>query len=156
MWLTSDLIELDRLGSRENGQEALRCREETFPGSHKAKPVFDTGPGKEGGLLKGFVGSYRSKEGLEWADERLKRVGFTKREEGDGVSYRREMVGYNLYADPRPDTRIDIYVYPKEKEGVRRKRRSGSPFPILVDLPNTWKHDLEEKLAEKIRKHCHE
>jgi len=25
-----------------------------------------------------------------------------------------------------------------------------------MDLPNTWKHDLEEKLASKIRKYCHE
>lgn len=95
MWLTSDLIELDRLRSRENRQETSRCREEAIPRRHEAKPVFDIGPGKEGGLLKGFAGSYRSKEGLEWADDRLKRVGFTKREEGDGVSYRREMVGYH-------------------------------------------------------------
>jgi len=66
------------------------------------------------------------------------------------------MVGYHLYADPRPGTRINIYVYPGEKEGARRKRRSSSPFPVLVGLPNTWKHDLEEKLASKIRKNCHE
>jgi len=25
-----------------------------------------------------------------------------------------------------------------------------------MDMPNTWKHDLEEKLASKIRKYCHE
>ena len=107
-------------------------------------------------MLEGVAADSRSPEGLEWAEERLKGVGFTKREEGNWVSYRREMVGYRLYADPRPDTRIEIYVYPKEKEGLMRKRRSGSPFPILVGLPNTWKHDLEEKLASKIRKYCHE
>ena len=123
---------------------------------HKTKPVFVIGPGIEGGLLEGFAGIYRSQEGLDWAEERLKGVGFTKREEGNRVSYRREMVGYHLYADPRPDTRIHIYVYPREKEGLKRKRRPSSPFPILVDLPNTWKHDLEEKLASKIRKNCHE
>jgi hypothetical protein len=32
----------------------------------------------------------------------------------------------------------------------------GSPFPVMMDLPNAWKHDLEEKLASKIRKYCHE
>ena len=122
----------------------------------KTEPVFVIGPGIEGGLLEGFAGSSCSQEGLEWAEERLKGVGFTKREEGNQVSYRREMVGYHLYADPRPDTRIHIYVYPREKEGLKRKRRPSSPFPVLVDLPNTWKHDLEEKLASKIRKNCHE
>jgi hypothetical protein len=156
MWLISDFLEFDRLRSRENRQEALGCREEVIPKRHKAKPIIDIGPGKDGGLLERFAGSYRSQEGLEWADERLKGVGFTKGEEGNRVSYRREMIGYHLYADPRPDTRINIYVYPGEKEGVRRKRRSDSPFPVLVDLPNTWKHDLEEKLASKIRKYCHE
>jgi hypothetical protein len=122
----------------------------------KTEPVFVIGPGKEGGLLEGFAGSCRSRDGLEWAEERLKGVGFTKREEGNRVSYRRELVGYNLYADPRPDTRINIYVYPREKKGLKRERRAGSPFPVLVDLPNAWKHDLEEKLASKIRKYCHE
>jgi len=122
----------------------------------RTEPVFVIGPGIEGGLLEGFAGGCCSQAGLELAEERLKGVGFTKREEGNRVSYRREMIGYLLYADPRPDTRINIYVYPGEKEGVRRKRRPGSPFPVLVDLPNTWKHDLEEKLASKIRKHCHE
>jgi len=58
------------------------------------------------------AGNYRSQEGLEWGEERLKGVGFTKREEGNRVSYRREMDGYHMYADPRPDTRINIYVYP--------------------------------------------
>lgn len=123
---------------------------------NETEPVFVIGPGNEGGLLEGFAGSYRSRDRLEWAEERLKGVGFTKREEGNRVSYRRELVGYHLYADPRPETRIDIYVYPREKEGMKRTRRPSSPFPILVDLPNTWKHDLEEKLASKIRKYCHE
>jgi hypothetical protein len=31
-----------------------------------------------------------------------------------------------------------------------------NPFPVLMDMPNTWKHDLEEKLASKIRKYWHE
>ena len=123
---------------------------------HKTEPVFVIGPGVEGGLLEGFAGICRSQEGLEWAEKRLKGVGFTKREEGNRVSYRRGMGGYHLYADPRPDTRINIYVYPREKEGEMRIRRPSSPFPILVDLPNTWKHDLEEKLASKIRKFCRE
>ena len=122
----------------------------------KAESVFVIGPDKEGGLLEGFAGSCRSRDGLEWAEERLKGVGFTKREDGNRVSYRREMIGYHLYADPRPDTRINIYVYPLEKGGMKRERRPSSPFPVMVDLPNTWKHDLEEKLASKIRKHCHE
>lgn len=156
MWLISDFVELDHLRSRGNRQEAPGCREDSLPRCHKTKPVLEIGPGKEGGLLEGFAADCRSPEGLEWAEERLKGVGFTKREEGNWVSYRREMVGYQLYADPRTDTRIEIYVYPREKGGVMRKRRSGSPFPILVDLPNTWKHDLEEKLASKIRKYCHE
>jgi len=123
---------------------------------HKTEPVFLIGPGIEGGLLEGFAGSCRSQEGLEWAEERLKGVGFTKREEGNRVSYRRGMDGYHLYADPRPGTRINIYVYPGEKVGVKRIRRSSSPFPFLVGMPNTWKHDLEEKLASKIRKYCYE
>lgn len=122
----------------------------------KAEPVFVIGPGVEGGLLEGFAGVCRSLEGLEWAEERLKGIGFTRREKGNRVSYRREMVGYHLYADPRPDTCVNIYVYPREKDGAKRKRRPSSPFPFLVDLPNTWKHDLEEKLASKIRKSCHE
>jgi hypothetical protein len=156
MWLISDFAELEHLRSRESRQEAPGCREESLPQSNKTNPVIEIGPGKEGGVLEGVAAAYRSPESLEWAEERLKGVGFTKREEGNGVSYRREMVGYRLYADPRPDTRIEIYVYPGVKEGVTRKRRSGSPFPILVGLPNTWKHDLEEKLASKIRKYCHE
>ena len=45
---------------------------------HRTELVFDIGPGKEGGLLEGFAGSYRSQEALEWAEERLKGVGFTK------------------------------------------------------------------------------
>jgi hypothetical protein len=137
-------------------QEAPGCREESISRCRETKPVFEIGPGKEGGVLEGFAGSYCSQAGLGLAEDRLKRAGFTKREEGSRVSYRREMIGYHLYADPRPDTLIHIYVYPREKEGVRRKRRPGSPFPVLVNLPNTWKHDLEEKLASKIRKYCHE
>jgi hypothetical protein len=118
--------------------------------------VFVIGPGKEEGHWEGAAGGHCSRERLEWAEERLKGAGFRKCEEGNRVSYRREMAGYHLYADPRPETRIHIYVYPGEKEGVRKKRRPGSPFPVLVGLPNTWKHDLEEKLASKIRKYCRE
>src|SRR3989337_3447409 len=105
---------------------------------HKTEPVFVIGPGIEGGLVEGLAGSYRLQEALEWAEERLKGVGFTKREEGNRVSYRRGMDGYHLYADPRPGTRINTYVYPRGKEGGKRKRRPSSPFPFLVDLPNTW------------------
>ena len=123
---------------------------------HNTSLVFVIGPGKEWGLSQGFAGRCRSQEGLEWAEERLKEVGFTKCQEGNRVSYRREMVGYHLYADPRPDTLISIYVYPAEKDGVKRRRRPSSPFPVLVGLPNAWKHDLEEKLASKIRKYCRE
>src|SRR3989337_2253517 len=121
---------------------------------HETERVFVIGPGLEGGLLEGFAGSCRSQEGLEWSEERLKGVGFTKREEGNRVSYRRGMGGDHLQGEPRPDTRINIYVYPGEKEGVKRKRRPSSPFPFLVDMPNTWKHDLEEKLASRISKGC--
>jgi hypothetical protein len=156
MWLISDYLELDRLRSRGNRQEALGCREKSIRKHHATEPVFVIGPGKEVRLSEGSAGNRRPRDRFEWAEERLKGVGFTKREEGDRVSYRREMVGYHLYADPRPDTRIAIYVYPGEKEGVRRIRRPGSPFPVLVDLPDTWKHDLEEKLSSKIRKYCHE
>ena len=120
------------------------------------KPVFVIGPEMEEGLPEGSSGTRCSQADLALAEERLKGAGFTKCVEGNRVSYRREMIGYRLYADPRPGTRIDIYVYPGEKEGMRRKRRSGSPFPVLVCLPNTWKRDLEEKLALKIRKCCHE
>ncbi|MBE0603588.1 MAG: hypothetical protein IH611_08170 [Deltaproteobacteria bacterium] len=104
----------------------------------------------------GIAGSRSLRADIESAEERLKRIGFMKCVEGNRISYQREMIGYRLYADPRPDTRIDIYVYPGEKEGVTRKRRSGSPFPVLVCLPDTWKRDLEEKLELKIRKCCHE
>jgi hypothetical protein len=128
----------------------------TSPKRHDTEPVYVIGPEMEEGLSEGFAGNHCSNAGLESAEERLKEIGFTKRVEGNQVSYRREMIGYRLYADPRPDTCINIYVYPGEKEGVQRKRRSGSPFPVLVCLPNTWKRDLEEKLALKIRKSCHE
>ena len=45
---------------------------------YRPELVFDIGPGKEGGLLEGFAGSYRSQEGLEWAEERLKGDWFHK------------------------------------------------------------------------------
>jgi len=156
VWLISEFIELDRLRSRENRQEALGCRKKSIPERRNRQPVFVVGPEEEGELLERFAGNRCSIAGLELAEGRLKGMGFTKGEEGDRISYRREMIGYRLYADPCPVTRIDIYVYPAEKEGMKRKRRSGSPFPVLVGLPNTWKRDLEEKLALKIRKCCHE
>jgi len=156
MWLKSDFLEFDRLRARENSQEAPGCRKESVPGRRGKKPVFVIGPGMEGDPSEGFAGNCLLRAGIEPAEERLKGIGFMKCVEGNRVSYRREMIGYRLYADPRPDARIDIYVYPGEKEGVIRKRRSGSPFPVLVCLPDTWKRNLEEKLALKIRKCCHE
>ena len=156
MWLKSDFIEFDRLRSRENSHEAPDCRKESVPGRRYKKPVFVIGPGMEEDPSEGSAGNRSLRTGIESAEERLKGIGFIKHVEGNRISYQREMIGYRLYADPRPDARINIYVYPGEKEGVRRKRRADSPFPVLVCLPNTWKRDLEEKLALKIRKCCHE
>lgn len=156
MWLKSDFIEFDRLRSRQNSHEAPGCRKESVPGRRNKKLVIVIGPEMEGDPSEGFAGDGFLRAGIELAEERLKGIGFMKCVEGNRVSYRRGMIGYRLYADPRPDTRINIYVYPEEKEGVTRKRRSGSPFPVLVCLPDTWKRDLEEKLELKIRKCCHE
>ena len=63
-------MELDHLPSPINRQEALGYREESILIRHRADLVFGIGHGKEGGLLEGFAGSYRSKDGLEWAVNR--------------------------------------------------------------------------------------
>ena len=63
-------MELDPLPSPINRQEALGSREESILMRHRTELVFEIGPGKEGGLLEGFDGSYRSQDGLEWAVNR--------------------------------------------------------------------------------------
>jgi hypothetical protein len=52
-------------------KEVPGSREESILVRHGTELVIDIGPGKEGGLLEGFAGSYRSQETLEWAEERL-------------------------------------------------------------------------------------
>ena len=66
------------LPPRTNGKEAPGFREGSVLALHRTELVYEIGPGKEGGRLEGFAGRYRSQEGLEWAEERLKGVGFTK------------------------------------------------------------------------------
>ena len=99
-------------------------------------------------LIDEGIDSYqptRTTEQMEFAESRLRELGFARHEDGLVRSFRREIGDLILYADPRRAGRIDFRVF---RKGARaRDAHHSQDFSI----PDRWVNRLEEKLIDAAR-----
>ena len=98
--------------------------------------------------VRSWDGGPRTSEELQWAEQRLASLGFTRRQEERVVSWVDDRAeGYMVYADPRTKKRVRFYVYPKPLPRKRRGHRAKRGYFELLD---TLKNDLPGKYSDRL------
>lgn len=90
--------------------------------------------------------SPRSKEGLEWAEERLKSLGFSIKVDGNVKTYLWESDEVKVYADPRFDKNIEMKIFPK-----RKRKKSIYRYGRIV-LQDRFRNKLVEQFEKLVQK----
>lgn len=118
--------------------------------------LFNMNPNKRPLLrdesLPGNATQWRSAESLRWAEERLTALGFQKLTRGKIVSYEQDLENGVLYADPRGEGRILVYLFCPSEYQFSTYPNDHRELPI----PDTWKHDVEIKIVEWATKQSRE
>jgi hypothetical protein len=90
----------------------------------------------------------RTPEQMQWAEDRLKDLGFDIRTDGNVRSYIIDAESHVVYADPRVVKTIKFRVFKKPLPN-RRLSRPGSSCAHF-DLQDSWKHDLRSKFEKRL------
>jgi hypothetical protein len=147
-WLSDKkLLELYQLKNEEF--DTRRLTEETYVlGSEQTGKLFDED-----------VDRLRSQESFDWILGRLKDLGFHHHVDEKEHIFIMEYGGYILYADPREEGFIEIFVYKKETEegtSKKKRRRNNTKYPIgNFKIQDSWKNDLSTKLTSRIEEVIH-
>lgn len=99
----------------------------------------------------GYDGRPRDGEGLNWADARLRTLGFEPTTEDRVTEYRREIDGYTVHADPRRAGRL-IFVVTPPAPPLTPRRRGPEPERQYqeFDLPDRLTRELPAKFAARL------
>lgn len=95
-------------------------------------------------------GDGRDAEGLTWAGERLKVLGFNLIEEDRTKQFVWEDDSVWAIADPRRSGSITILIYKKPLPKRPRSVRPGRHTPVRFELPDRWKNNLPTKFKQAI------
>jgi hypothetical protein len=87
----------------------------------------------------------RDSEGMVWAENRLRNLGFNHSVSKNVKRYKLERPKYVVYADPRSQGAIDCVVY---EQPLRPKRRSHKCATFKI--PDEWTDDLEHKFMKSL------
>jgi hypothetical protein len=116
----------------------------------KSETLYRTTPGGKSELIDaGYYGTVRTPDGLQWAEDRLRGLGFTIDCTDRVWSATWSDAEFTVYADPRLPGQISFRAYPTA--GARRRARHiGRYHPF--SLPDAWKHDLPGKFRARLPK----
>jgi hypothetical protein len=114
----------------------------------KTEMVFKSELGRSPQLLDETTWKQsRTAEQLLKSENRLKKLGFMRSQDGNVVAYTNEQPDYVVYADPRELGRIQFAVYAKPLA----RRGTGTPkTQAWFSLPDTWTRDLLAKYHKKL------
>lgn len=132
----------------EKAQEAEK--RERLAQRKKSEVLYRTAPDLEPELIDerlSFDVTPRSKEELDWAEERLANLGFQITCNAKAKSYTNEHGDFVVYADPRQRGRIDFNVFPKGYKRSRGRPRLGWTSFYMLD---GWKKELREKYEVRV------
>lgn len=133
--------------NRENDQRILQKRRETET-LYKIDPFSTPLLIDEGWRL--FFASPRTPEGLLWAENRLKELGFLKVAEGSVVSMVANILTHVVYADYRKEGNIDCSVWkiPLPQKVTVKTMRPVSTFSLSDKLTSGLKKRYVKILAD--------
>ncbi len=92
----------------------------------------------------------RNEEGILWAEERLKTMGFSAVVDDRVRTHTKEYDDFIVYADLRMNKKIDFEVYSKP---LPKRRPSRGVYKYRVGcftFQDSWKHGLPEKFEKRI------
>ncbi|MBV9327515.1 MAG: hypothetical protein JO352_27555 [Chloroflexi bacterium] len=126
-----------------------RAKAAALAARRASETLYRTAPGGDPELLDGPY-SYRATrtpDGLQWAEERLRGLGFSI-ECSDRIWTATYQDGEHIvYADHRQPGQLAFYVYPLPASTARRRKpRLLGQFTIF----DTWKHDLPAKFQDRL------
>lgn len=136
--------EQELIEQREKAEKTTkRMREETL---YKIEPFNEPELIDRGYSWNGT----RDSDGMAWAEDRLKSLGFTTLNENNVKSYVKEYENLIVFADPRSNKRISFLVF--KKPLPKRKPRTGM-FKYRIghfDFQDSWKNELPKKFEKRI------
>jgi hypothetical protein len=150
--------------SHKKLSELYQLKKEELDKRRLTEETYILGPGQTGKLFDEGIDRFRDQESFKWILDRLTDFGFHHHVDENKHSFIMEYGGYTLYADPREDGAIEIFVYKKETdEGTIKKKgnRNDTKYPIgSCKIQDSWKNDLKTKLICRIeeviqRKQCY-
>ena len=134
--------------------ELYQLKKEELDKRRLTEETYILGPEQTGKLFDEDIARLRDQESFKWILDRLNDLGFHHHIDGKKHSIIMEYGGYTLYADPREDGSIEIFVYEKRTdEGTIKKKRnrSNTKYPIgSFKMQDSWKNDLKTKLISRI------
>lgn len=147
-WLShKKLSELYQL--KKDGLDKRRLKEETYI----------LGPDQTGKLFDENIARLRGQESFEWALSRLKDLGFSHCINNQEHTFILQYGGCALYADPREEGNIEIFVFKKEtseEASKKKKNRNNMKYPVgSFKMQDSWKNDLKTKLTSRIEEVLH-
>ncbi len=123
----------------------------------KVGPLFLTAPDLAPQLIDeglGFGTITRDADGMKWAEQRLKELGFEIAREGNVKTYRSDRGDFVVYADPRAVGKIEITVYkkplPRPSPRIRWEPRLWGLNGF--GLQDSWKNDIRGKYESRLAK----
>ncbi len=135
--------------------ELYQLKEEELEKRKLTEETYVLGPGQTGKLLDEDVSRIRNSEDFVWVLNRLRDLGFHHHFEEKKHTFIMEYDGHLVYADPREEGAIEIFVYKKEIEKVTAKKKRGRNN--LKDsigsfkMQDGWKNDLRTKLISRVK-----
>lgn len=96
-----------------------------------------------------FHSKCRDNEELQFAEERIVKLGFTITNDDRVKSYSLDYGDVVVYADPRQQGRITFYVYIAKWEVAKKKKSARRPRQDFY-IPDTWKHNIRDKYDTRL------
>jgi hypothetical protein len=140
-WKTT-VDEAERQQHIADAEEVLRRK--------KIEILFRVDPYKDPELIEEgchFDDKPRTEEELQWAEDRLRHLGFEVLMDERVKTYTKEYDAWVVYADPRFQKKISFCVHRKPES---KRRRPSSPCDSFF-LMDSWKNDLHEKFEYRFR-----
>jgi hypothetical protein len=102
------------------------------------------------------VSGHRSVEELEWAEARLRTLGFEFDLNGNVMAYRLPHLEFVILADPRQPKKITFRIFERSPpESKPRRRRHYRPRPqASLELHDQWTQDIPAKFKDMLEAAC--
>lgn len=139
--------------------ELYQLKKEELDKRRLTEETYILGPEQTGKLLDEDITRLRGQESFEWILNRLKDLGFNHYINNKEHTFIMEYNGYILYADPREEGSIEIFIYKKEtEEKITKKKRNRNNVKNPIGnfkMQDGWKNNLKAKFINRVEKIIH-